>query len=71
MYNPTRYCLHIMDYIKGEVIAKFNDGLNRILKCKKIDIININDYYKDEIIKEKIYIIINLKGYFLFKIGNI
>ena len=71
MYNPTRYCLHIMDYIKGEVIAKFNDGLNRILKCKKIDIININDDYKDEIIKEKIYIIINLKGYFLFKIGNI
>lgn len=70
MYNPTRYCLHIMNYTKGEILAKFNDGLNKILKCKKINSINAIDDYKEEIPNEKIYFIINIKGYFLFKICN-
>lgn len=73
IYNPTRYSLHIIDYSKGQTIAKFKDGLNKIQSLRKIKIINADDIYDEKILKEKIYFffIINLKGYFVLKINDL
>lgn len=70
MYNPTRYTLHIINYIKGQVIAKFTDGLNKIIKCKKIKSLDVEDDVEP---KENIkyYYIINSKGYFIFLFKNL
>ena len=67
LYNPTKFSLHAINYIKGETLAKFSDGHNRIIRCRKIYFIN----YDDEIIdneKNKYYLIVNIKGYFIFTI---
>ena len=73
IYNPSRYCLHIIDYKKGEVKAKFNDGLNRIKRLKKINNIYFDEIYDENYLKEKIkfYFIKNKKGYFILKINGI
>ena len=72
IYNPTRYSLHIINYIKGHILAKFSDGLNKIQNCQKIKelkidgITNDDDYKK----KHKFYFINNIKGYFILKIND-
>jgi hypothetical protein len=72
MYNPKGYCLHIIDYIKGQVLAKFNDGLNKIQKCKKINDISLDTNVNTNINeKVKYYFITNVKGYFLLKISDL
>ena len=72
IYNPKGYCLHFIDYKKGQVLAKFSDGLNKIQKCKKINdttlYTNENEKINENI---KCFFIINVKGYFLIKINNI
>jgi len=65
MYNPTRYSFNIIDYTKGQIIAKFSDGLNKIQKCKKIRNINADNDLESQ---KKYYFIINAKGYFILKI---
>ena len=73
IYNPTRYSLHIIDYLKGQVLAKFSDGLNKIQKCQKISVINADDEnYNDDYINNKnnFYFIINSKGYFILRIND-
>lgn len=72
IYNPTRYSLNIIDCIKGQAIAKFSDGLNKIQKCQKINVINFNRVYNDDYLKLKkyFYFIINTKGYFILKIND-
>lgn len=65
MYNPTRYSFHIIDYSKGQIIAKFSDGLNKIQKCKKIcKVYSDNDLDT----KTNYYFVTNAKGYFILKI---
>ena len=73
IYNPSRYCLHILDYTKGQVKAKFNDGLNKIKRLKKINNICFDEINDEKILKEKIkfYFIINQKGYFVLKINGL
>ena len=63
LYNPTKYSLQAINYIKGQTLAKFSDGHNRIIRCKKIHLINVTtDNYEEKI---KYYFIINIKGYFI------
>jgi hypothetical protein len=65
MYNPTRYSFNIIDYSKGQIIAKFSDGLNKIQKCKKI----FNVYADNDLdTKTNYYFVTNAKGYFILKI---
>ena len=67
LYNPTKFSLHAINYIKGETLAKFSDGHNRIIRCRKIYFINYNDEINDNE-KNKYYLIVNIKGYFIFTI---
>ena len=73
IYNPSRYCLHIIDYKKGQVKAKFNDGLNKIKRLKKINNIYLDENFDENNLNEKIkfYFIINQKGYFILKINSL
>ena len=73
IYKPSRYCLHIIDYTKGQVKAKFNDGLNKIKRLKKINNIYLDEKYDENNLNEKIkfYFIINQKGYFILKINSL
>ena len=73
MYNPTRYSLHIINYIKGQVLAKFNDGLNKIQRCKRINAISLDENNINNGFNAKIqyFFIMNAKGYFLLKIDDI
>ena len=66
LYNPSRFSLHAINYIKGDTLAKFSDGHNRIIRCKKIHSINIDNINEEE--KIKYYYIINIKGYFILTI---
>ena len=66
LYNPSRFSLHAINYIKGDTLAKFSDGHNRIIRCKKIHSINIDNINEEE--KIKYYYIINIKGYFIMTI---
>ena len=70
LYNPTRYSLNAINYNKGETLAKFSDGHNRIIRCRKIHFINFDD---DNIIENenkiiKYYLVINIKGCFILTI---
>ena len=67
LYNPTKFSLHAINYIKGETLAKFSDGHNRIIRCRKIYFINYDDEINDNE-KNKYYLIVNIKGYFIFTI---
>ena len=66
LYNPSRYSLNAINSIKGETLAKFTDSHNRIIRCKKIHSINIDNINEEENIKY--YYIINIKGYFIMTI---
>ena len=64
-YNSTRNCFHFINYIKGQSLAKFSDGHNRIIRCKKIHFINMNEdnvNYKE---KDKYFLIANIKGFYI------
>ena len=65
LYNPTKFSLHAINYIKGETLAKFSDGHNRIIRCRKIYFVNYDDEINDNE-KYKYYLIVNIKGYFIF-----
>ena len=67
LYNPTKFSLHAINYIKGETLAKFSDGHNRIIRCRKIYFVNYDDEINDNE-KYKYYLIVNIKGYFIFTI---
>ena len=67
LYNPTKFSLHAINYIKGESLAKFSDGHNRIIRCRKIYFVNYDDEINDNE-KYKYYLIVNIKGYFIFTI---
>ena len=67
LYNPTKFSLHAINYIKGETLSKFSDGHNRIIRCRKIYFINYDDEINDNE-KNKYYLIVNIKGYFIFTI---
>ena len=67
LYNPTKFSLHAINYIKGETLSKFSDGHNRIIRCRKIYFINYDDDINDNE-KNKYYLIVNIKGYFIFTI---
>ena len=57
--------LIIIIYSKGQIIAKFSDGLNKIQKCKKIcKVYSDNDLDT----KTNYYFVTNAKGYFILKI---
>ena len=71
IYNPTRYSLHIINYIKGQIIGKFSDGLNKIIKCKKINVIDSEKDINSKEDNNKFYYITNSKGFFIFKIKNL
>ena len=57
----------ILDGKKGETLAKFSDGHNRIIRCRKIYFVNYDDEINDNE-KYKYYLIVNIKGYFIFTI---
>lgn len=63
LYNPSRYGINIINYIKGQTLSKFSDGHNRIFRCRKIHCINKNEVNNEENIK--FYLLGNIKGYFL------
>ena len=69
MYNPTVYCFHIINFLKGETVAKFSDGLKKIKKCKKINYI-FSDGTLAEEQKNNFYLISNTNGYFVLKISR-
>lgn len=70
IYNPTRYSLHIINYVKGQVLAKFSDGLNKIQRFQKINELNIDGFTDDDKKINKFFIINNLKGYFILKVND-
>jgi len=69
LYNPTKFSLHAVNYIKGETLAKFSDGHNRIIRCRKIYFVNYDDKINDNK-NNKFYLVVNVKGYFIFSIKS-
>ena len=68
LYNPSKYSFHAIDYYKGEALAKFSDSHNRIIRCRRIHFINIDENSINDNDKVKYYFLVNVKGYFIFTI---
>ena len=67
LYNPTKYSLQSINYIKGETLVKISDGHNRIIRCRKIYFVNCDEKINENENK-KFYLVVNVKNYFILSI---